>query len=154
MKSDNINFEKQTIKETINHLKVDMNKGLTNEEAKNRLNKYGKNEIPEKEETTLQRILRRFWGPIPWMIEVAAILSAVVQKWEDFGIIAALLIVNAGMDFWQESKALNVLKVLKNNLAHKATVKRDGAFTEIDAKELVIGDIIKIKIGEILPADV
>ncbi len=88
------------------------------------------------------------------MIEVAAILSALVHKWEDFGIITTLLFVNAFMDFWQESKALNALKVLKEKLARKATVLRDGQFREIDARELVPGDIIKIKIGEILPADV
>ena len=154
MTKEKIDFKKLSIQECTSILNVDPQKGLSGEEAKKRLKKYGTNEIPEKEETTLQRILRRFWGPIPWMIEVAAILSAAVQKWEDFGIITALLLVNAGMDFWQESKALNALKVLKDKLARSATVLRNGAFQNIDAKLLVPGDIIKIKIGEILPADV
>lgn len=154
MDKDNINFERMTIEKTLREFSVDSKKGLTSEEIKKRAEKYGLNEIPEKEESTLHRIFRRFWGPIPWMIEVAAVLSAAVQKWEDFGIITALLFVNAGMDFWQESKALNALKVLKEKLAHKATVLRNGIFEDIDAKELVPGDIIKIKIGEILPADV
>jgi H+-transporting ATPase len=146
-------FSKLSIEETLRELKVDLHKGLNDEEVKSRLNQYGTNELPEKEESTLHRIFRRFWGPIPWMIEIAAILSAVVQKWEDFGIITTLLLVNAGLDFWQESKALNALKVLKNKLARKATVFRNGKFVEIDAKELVPGDVIKIKIGEIIPAD-
>ncbi len=110
--------------------------------------------FPKMKNPLLHRIFRRFWGPIPWMIEIAAILSAAVQKWEDFGIITTLLFVNAIIDFWQESKALNALSVLKQKLARKATVKRNGKFIQIDAKELVPGDIIKIKIGEIIPADV
>ena len=148
-----IDFSKLTIEETLKQLNVNSKTGLSKEDAKNRLKKYGANELPEKEESTWHRIFRRFWGPIPWMIEIAAILSAAVQKWEDFGIIATLLVVNAGLDFWQESKALNALKVLKDKLARKATVLRDGNFLNIDAKDLVPGDIIKIKIGEIIPAD-
>ena len=151
--SSQVDFEKMTIKETLKELNVNPKTGLTEDEVKIRLEKYGTNELPEKEETTLHRIFRRFWGPIPWMIEIAAILSAAVQKWEDFGIIMTLLLVNAGLDFWQESKALNALKVLKNKLARKATVLRNGKFENIDAKDIVPGDIIKIKIGEIIPAD-
>lgn len=150
----NKDYSKLTVEDALKEFNVNPKKGLTNEEVKNRIEKYGLNEIPEKKETTLHRLFRRFWGPIPWMIEVAAVLSAAVQRWEDFWIIFTLLVVNAGMDFWQESKALNALKVLKKNLAHKATVLREGKFNDIDAKELVPGDIIKIKIGEILPADV
>ncbi len=153
-KNNEIDFGKLSIEETLKALNTDKNTGLSEKAAKEILDKYGYNEIKEKEETTLQRIFKKFWGPIPWMIEVAAILSALVQKWEDFGIITTLLLVNAGMELWQESKAINVLKVLKNKLARKATVLRDGKFSTIDAKFLVPGDIIKLKIGEIIPADV
>ncbi len=128
-------------------------KGLTSAEAKRRLEKFGYNEIPEKEETTLHRIFRRFWGPIPWMIEVAAILSAAVKKWEDFTIIIIMLLVNAVLDFYQESKALNAIKALKKSLAQKSLVLRDGKWIELEAKEIVPGDIIKLKIGDIVPAD-
>jgi H+-transporting ATPase len=128
--------------------------GLTSEEAKERLAKYGPNSIEEKEESWIHRLFRRFWGPIPWMIETAAILSAMVKHWEDFVIITLLLLVNAIVDFYQESKALSALKVLKNKLARKALVLRDGKWQQIDAKEIVPGDIIKIKIGDIVPADV
>ncbi|HZV13626.1 MAG TPA: HAD-IC family P-type ATPase, partial [Candidatus Kapabacteria bacterium] len=127
--------------------------GLRSAEAQRLLEKYGANEIPEKEETTLRRILKRFWGPIPWMIEIAAILSAAVGKWEDFIIITLLLLVNVIVDFSQERKALSALKVLKEKLAKKALVKRDGAYTTIDATQLVPGDVIKLKIGDIVPAD-
>ena len=129
-------------------------KGLSSEEAKKRLEKYGPNAIEEKEESWLHRLFRRFWGPIPWMIEVAAILSAMVKHWEDFTIITILLLVNAIVDFYQESKALSALKVLKNKLARKALVLRDGTWQQIDAKEIVPGDIVKIKIGDIVPADI
>ncbi len=128
--------------------------GLSSEEAKTRLEKYGPNAIEEKEESWIHRLFRRFWGPIPWMIEIAAILSAMVKHWEDFTIITVLLLVNAVVDFYQESKALSALKVLKNKLARKALVLRDGSWQQIDAKEIVPGDIVKIKIGDIVPADV
>ena len=128
--------------------------GLSSEEAKKRLEKYGPNAIEEKEESWMHRLFRRFWGPIPWMIEVAAILSALVKHWEDFTIITILLLVNAVVDFYQESKALSALKVLKDKLARKALVLRDGKWQQIDAKEIVPGDIVKVKIGDIVPADI
>lgn len=147
-------FQNKSIEDVLKELNTNKEKGLDESEVQERLKKYGLNELPEKEETFLHRVMRRFWGPIPWMIEIAAILSAAVQKWEDFGIISTLLFVNAFIDLWQESKALSALSVLKQKLAKKATVLRNGTFISIDAKELVPGDIIKIKIGEILPADV
>jgi len=128
-------------------------KGLSSAEAKRKLEKYGLNEIPDKEESLFSRIFRRFWGPIPWMIEIAAVLSILVKKWEDFTIITVMLLTNAILDFYQESKALNAIKALKETLAHSSLVFRDGKWGEIDAKELVTGDIIKIKIGDIVPAD-
>ena len=107
-----------------------------------------------KKETFFHRVLKRFFGPIPFIIEFAAILSAFLGKWDDFFIILFLLIANVSIDLWQESKALNALKVLKNKLAKKALVLRDGEFKEINAKNLVRGDIIKLRIVNIVPADV
>ncbi len=138
-------------KESIQNL--DNLKGLSKEEVKKRVQKFGYNEIKEKEESSLHRLFRRFWGPIPWMIEVAAILSAVAKRWEDFIVIMIMLLVNAFVDFYQESKALNAIAVLKKKLARKATVLRDGKWQQIDAKEIVPDDIIKVKIGDIVPAD-
>ena len=128
-------------------------KGLTDKEAKERLSKFGPNSIEEKEESWLHRLFKRFWGPIPWMIEAAAILSALVHRWEDFTIIIVLLFVNAVVDFYQESKALNAIAVLKRKLARKALVLRDGKWQEINAREIVPDDIIKVRIGDIVPAD-
>ncbi len=129
-------------------------KGLSTQEAQERLAKYGYNELNEKEESWVHRLFRRFWGPIPWMIEAASILSALAHRWEDFTIIMILLFVNAIVDFYQESKALSAISVLKKKLAHKAIVLRDDVWQEIDAKEIVPDDIVKIKIGDIVPADV
>ncbi len=132
---------------------MDKVKGLSSEEAARRLKQYGPNAIKEKEATWWQRLFKRFWGPIPWMIEAAAILSASVKRWEDFTIIMILLLVNAFVDFYQESKALNAIAVLKKKLARKAIVLRDGHWVQIDAKEIVPGDIVKVKIGDVVPAD-
>lgn len=138
----------------LNQLDTNIDTGLSGSEAQNRLNKYGKNEFVQKEETTFKRILRRLWGPIPWMIELAAILSLAVQKWEDFIIIMVLLITNVLIDFLQESKALSALKVLKDELVKTSLVLRDGIFKFIETSFLVPGDIIKLKIGDMIPADV
>lgn len=119
-------YKSQPIEESLRELGTAPRLGLTADEARKRLASYGYNEIPEKEETLLHRIFRRFWGPIPWMIEAAAVLSAVVKKWDDFVIITVLLLTNAVIDFWQESKALSALKVLREKLAKQATVFRDG----------------------------
>ncbi len=127
--------------------------GLTSEEAARRLETYGPNTVEEREEHWLRRLLRRFWGPIPWMIETAAALSALVKRWEDFSIIVVLLVVNALVDFYQESKALSAIRILKRRLARKALVLRDGIWREIPAAEVVPGDVIKVRIGDIVPAD-
>ena len=141
MKTDD--YKDIPIDKVTSELGVDLNKGLPEAEAKERLKKYGPNEIPEYKEPLWHRIFRRFWGPIPWMIEIAAILSALVHRWEDFTIIMIMLFVNAGLDFYQEHKALNAIEVLKKKLARKAIVLRDEKWQEIPAKELVPGDILK-----------
>jgi H+-transporting ATPase len=142
------------VAETLDHLEVDAEHGLSKAEVEQRHRQFGYNEIEEKEEPLWHRIFRRFWGPIPWMIEVAAILSAVVQKWEDFIIITIMLLVNAGLDFFQEHRALNALKALKQRLANEVIVLRDGAFHTVPARELVPGDVVRLRIGNIVPADV
>jgi H+-transporting ATPase len=147
-------FSNLSIEDSLKELKTDRGTGLSEGEAAKRLTLYGYNEIPEKSESMFHRIARRFWGPIPWMIEAAALLSALVGKWDDFTIIMILLCTNVIIDFWQESKALNALKVLKEKLAKNALVLRDGKFLTIDARNLVPGDIIKVKIGDLVPADI
>jgi H+-transporting ATPase len=144
----------QDAAQTLAALDADAARGLTTAEAGQRLARYGYNEIEEKEEPLWHRVFRRFWGPIPWMIELAALLSAVVQKWDDFGIITVMLLVNAGLDFFQEHRALNALKALKQRLTAEIIVLRDGAFTTLPARELAPGDVIRLRIGNIVPADV
>ncbi|MBI1194870.1 MAG: HAD-IC family P-type ATPase [Gammaproteobacteria bacterium] len=146
-------YGKNRVDETLVALEVDGGTGLTSDEAGRRLSQYGPNEIVEHEEPLWKRLFRRFWGPIPWMIEIAALLSAVVQKWEDFFIILTMLLVNAGLDFFQEHRALNALKALKQGLAKEATVKRNGAFKRVPVRELVPGDIVRLRIGDVVPAD-
>jgi H+-transporting ATPase len=143
----------QPAEQTVGELDSKAGQGLSSEEVTRRLSRFGHNEIREKEEPLWHRVLRRFWGPIPWMIETAAVLSAVVQKWEDFGIILVMLLVNAGLDFFQEGRALNALKALKQGLANEVMVLRDGAFKSVPARELVPGDVVKLRIGNVVPAD-
>jgi H+-transporting ATPase len=127
--------------------------GLTIVEAQARLAEHGYNELPQGKANPFLKVLSYFWGPIPWMIEVAAALSAVVSHWEDFWIIFALLLMNAGVGFWEEFQAGNAIAALKAKLALHARVRREGAWTTIPARELVPGDLIRIRIGEIVPAD-
>ncbi len=147
-------YAKNPADHTLNLLKVDTERGLSAGEVKKRLSRYGYNEIEEKAEPLWHRVLRRFWGPIPWMIEAAAVLSAIVQKWADFVIIMIMLMINGILDFYQEHRALNALKALKQRMTTMVMVLRDGRFGPVAMKELVPGDIIKLKIGDIVPADV
>lgn len=128
--------------------------GLTASDAGARTRQYGLNELPEKKVNPVIQFLSFFWGPIPWMIEVAAILSAIVKHWDDFVIIMVMLVFNALVGFWQEHQAANAIDALKNQLALKARVKRDGKWEEEDAKNLVPGDIIRLRLGDIIPGDV
>ena len=127
--------------------------GLTTEQANLRLNQYGANEIPEHPVNPITKFLGYFWGPIPWMIEIAAILSALVQDWADFSIILVLLVGNALVGFWEEYQAGNAIAALKSQLALQSRVKRDGTWTTHPARDLVPGDMIRLRIGDIVPAD-
>ena len=128
--------------------------GLTTEESQKRLAEYGPNALEEKKVNPLLKFLGYFWGPIPWMIEIAAILSAIVQHWDDLVIILVLLFFNALVGFWQEHKAANALEALKKQLAIRARALRDGKWQEIPADQLVPGDIVRLRLGDIIPADV
>jgi len=127
--------------------------GLSQAEAQKRLTQYGPNEIEEKKTNLFLKFLVYFWGPIPWMIEAAVILSAVARHWPDFGIILVLLLANAVVGFWEEHQAGNAIAALKAKLAIKARVIRDGKWTTPEARELVPGDVIRVRLGDIVPAD-
>ena len=127
--------------------------GLTQAEAQKRLTQYGPNELEEKKTNPILKFLSYFWGPIPWMIEVAVILSGVVRHWPDFFIILLLLVANGVVGFWEEHTAGNAIEALKAQLAIKARVKRDGKWINPPARELVPGDVIRMRLGDIVPAD-
>ena len=127
--------------------------GLTGEEARSRLAQYGPNEIAVATANPLLAFLRYFWGPIAWMIEVAVVLSAVLGHWADFAVILLLLVTNAVVGFWEEHQAGKAIAALKAQLAIKARVKRDGRWSGPPARELVPGDVIRMRMGDIVPAD-
>jgi H+-transporting ATPase len=127
--------------------------GLGQAEATKRLQQYGPNEIAEKKTNELLKFLGYFWGPIPWMIEAAVVLSALARHWPDFGIILVLLVANALVGFWEEYQAGNAIAALKGTLAIKARVIRDGKWVNPAARELVPGDVIRVRLGDIVPAD-
>ncbi len=154
MTQDTDSYAQQSVNETLKALDVNPAGGLSDSEVKQRLEAYGPNEIEEREEPLWHRIFRRFWAPIPWMIEAAAALSALAGKWEDFSIILVMLLVNAGLDFFQEHRALNALKALKARMARQVTVLRNGTTRIVPARELVPGDLVRLRIGDIVPADV
>jgi len=128
--------------------------GLSSSEVKKRIQQYGLNEISEKKVNPFVKFLRYFWGPIPWMIEAAIVMSAVINHWEDFFIILTLLMINAIVGFWQEYKADNAIELLKQKLALNARVLRDGKWLQVPSKELVPGDIVRVRLGDIVPADI
>jgi len=128
--------------------------GLSSSEAESRLDEYGSNEIAERMVNPIVKFLAYFWGPIPWMIEAAAILSAVLGRWDDFVIIFLLLLMNGVVGFWQENKADRAIELLKKRLAPTARARRDGKWIDLPSRELVPGDVVRIGMGEIVPADV
>jgi H+-transporting ATPase len=128
-------------------------KGLSQAEAQKRLAQYGPNEIKEKKDNPFLKFLTYFWGPIPWMIEGAVILSGVVRHWLDFFIILFLLFSNALVAFWEEHQAGNEIAALRAKLATKARVLRDGKWATPKVSELVPGDVIRLRLGDIVPAD-
>ncbi len=127
--------------------------GLSHAEATKRLSQYGPNEIAEKKTNQFLKLLSYFWGPIPWMIEVAVLLSGVLAHWPDFFIILLLLFANALVGFTEEHSAGKAIDALKAQLAVKARVVRDGKWATPPSRELVPGDVIRMRLGDIVPAD-
>ena len=148
-----LDFDKIGLEDALKQLGTSL-EGLSADDVHQRLQKYGPNALAEKKVSPILQFLSYFWGPIPWMIEVALVLSAIVQHWADLIIILVLLVFNAVIGFWQEHQASNAVEALKKQLALKARVKRDGQWTEVDAVDLVPGDIIRLRLGDIIPADV
>ncbi|MEE6168908.1 MULTISPECIES: plasma-membrane proton-efflux P-type ATPase [unclassified Mycolicibacterium] len=127
--------------------------GLTAAQAQARLQRYGPNEIADRHRNPVLVFLGYFWAPIPWMIEAALLLSLVARHWTDAAIIAALLAMNGLVAFAEEHQAANAIAALKQRLASSARVLRDGAWITVGVRELVPGDVVRVRIGDVVPAD-
>jgi H+-transporting ATPase len=129
-------------------------RGLTSDDARTRLTKYGPNAMPDTAIPPWRMALAKFWAPVPWMLEAAIILQAVLHEYVEAAVIAGLLVFNAVLGFFQEGHAQATLAALKSRLALTASVRRDGAWKSIPATELVPDDAVKLSLGGVVAADV
>lgn len=123
------------------------------EQARARLDSYGPNEVDEKRPNPLLTFLGYFWAPIPWMIEVALLLSLAARHWADAVIIGVLLLLNGLVAFVEEHQAASAIAALKKGLAASARVLRDGSWVTVEVRELVPGDVVRVRLGDVVPAD-
>jgi H+-transporting ATPase len=128
--------------------------GLTSDEARRRLEKFGPNAMPDTSMHPMRMAIEKFWAPVPWMLEAAIVLELVLGKYVEAAIIAALLVFNAALGLFQESRAQATLAALRSRLALNASVRRDGAWKTIPAVGLVPGDVVKLSLGAVVAADV
>ena len=128
--------------------------GLSSDEARARLEKSGPNEMPDTAMRPWRMALAKFWAPVPWMLEAAIILQLVLHEYVEAAVIAALLVFNAALGFFNEGRAQATLAALKSRLALTASVRRDGAWKNIPASGLVPGDTVKLSLGGVVAADV
>ena len=128
--------------------------GLNAEEVKKRLVEYGYNEVPEKCTSFWVALGKRFWGIVPWMLEVTIVLTLLLGKPLEAFIIVVLLIFNAGMSQWREGRAKEAIATLKQRLRIESRVKRNGEWLTIPARELVPSDLVRVRTGDLLPADI
>jgi H+-transporting ATPase len=129
-------------------------RGLTAEEVRQRRQEYGCNSIPEPESALWRQALAKFWAPVPWMLETAILLQFMLREYIEAAVIAVLLVFNAGLGLLQEGRAQATLRALKSRLALLTPVCRDGAWQILPVTELVPGDLVKLTLGAIVPADV
>jgi H+-transporting ATPase len=128
--------------------------GLTTDEAARRLATVGPNAVPDTASNTWRRAIAKLWAPVPWMLEAAIVLQLALGEYVEAGVIAVLLVFNAALGFFQESRAQATLEALKSKLALNAVVRRDGAWKTVPVAELAPGDIVKLSLGGVVGADV
>ncbi|MGH9648186.1 MAG: HAD-IC family P-type ATPase, partial [Bryobacteraceae bacterium] len=138
---------------TLKALGVNPDTGLSQAEVDVRRKTHGYNEVAEKQDHPVLRFLSKFWGLSAWMLELIVVLSAVLHKISDLVVVSALLIVNAGLSFAQERRAAGVVETLRKRLQVAARVRRDASWQVMPARDLVPGDIIRVRSGDIIPAD-
>jgi H+-transporting ATPase len=129
-------------------------KGLTSDEARVRLEKDGPNAMPDTSAHPMRNALAKFWAPVPWLLEASIVLEIALHKYYEAAVIAALLVFNAALAYFQESRAQATLAALRSRLALNASVQRDGAWKTVPAAELVCGDLVKLTLGGVVAADV
>ena len=145
-------YKKISLEETYKFLETTAN-GLSDSEVKIRLEKFGNNEIVEKKQNSLLEFLLRYWGPMPWLLEIALVLSFALNHSLEGIIIFSLLTANAIIGQIHSSSSHKIMELLKGKLAIKSKIFRNKKWTEEDAREIVVGDIISVKLGDIIPAD-
>src|ERR1039457_5129134 len=143
-----------SVPDTLASLKVNPETGLAHAEVDVRRKQNGYNEVAEQKGHPVLKFLRKFWGISAWMLELIMVLSAVLGKYSDLVVVGALLIINAMLSFMQESRAAGVVAALRKRLQVNARVRRDSSWQVIPARELVPGDIVRVRPGDIIPADV
>ena len=143
-----------SVLDTLASLKVNPDTGLTRAEVDIRRKENGYNEVAEKKSHPALKFLKKFWGISAWMLELIMVLSAALGKYSDFIVVGALLVINAVLSFMQESRAAGVVEALRKQLQVNARVRRDSNWQVIPARELVPGDIVRVRAGDIIPADV
>jgi len=151
--SENSQLKNLPLPQLIERLGANQQTGLSANQVKSKLVEFGANEIPEKQTSILLGFLKKFWGLSAWMIEAIAILSLVLGKTADFYVAAGLLLLNAVIGFLQEWRAQNVVKMLKSKLQVQTRVLRDSRWHDVAARELVPGDIVRLRMGDFVPAD-
>jgi len=142
-----------SIADTLAMLQVDPATGLAAAEAASRLKDYGYNEVAEQRRHPVFKFLRKFWGISAWMLELIIALSAVLRKYSDLVVVSALLVVNAVLSFMQERRAAGVVEALRRQLQVNSRVLRESNWQVRPARELVRGDIVRVRAGDIIPAD-
>lgn len=139
---------------TSNHFDTNVDTGLSPEEVQKRLKQYGYNEIAEKKESQISRFIKKFWGVSPWMLEATIVLEWATGKYLEMYIVLGLLLFNATLGFFQEERANSALELLKQRLRINARTKRNGIWAMVPARELVPGDVVRVRAGDFVPADV
>ncbi len=142
-----------SLPDTLEALQVNPDTGLTRAEVDARRKKYGYNEVIEKKQHPVREFLGKFWGISAWMLELIMVLSAVLRKYSDLAIVGALLVINAVLSFMEERQAAGAVEALRKRLQVSARVQREGIWEVIPGRELVPGDIVRVRPGDIIPAD-
>jgi len=138
----------------LKELNTDLENGLSSEEARKRTEEYGYNEVAEKRVSPIIGFVRKFWGVTPWMLEIAAALEWVLGKFSEMYVVMGFIVFNAILGSIQEERANSAPELLKEKLKINARVKRNGSWTVIPARDLVPGDVIRLRAGDFIPADV